>query len=223
MYGTEDWKRLGIQVRKARIAQGHSNRSSLATASGVSERLISDVESGTRSNFSERKLNALSASLGWSSDAVTRILGDKQFQPRVVSAISKKGIPDFDDSPAAVDVEHLQGATDLLISCFPEAATAMEQSLVEALYPVARAYVIRLIEDNCDPGRSVSPAVIHWHDGIVRIGSVLAPEDPEISYLRWLSGEELPVGPGIGAVYQKRWSSSRRSRSKPLMRFEVPS
>ncbi|MFA5711736.1 helix-turn-helix domain-containing protein, partial [Mycolicibacterium sp.] len=67
MDGTEleGWQRVGHTVRRARIDIGFTNRENFAEACGVSVRVLSDLESGTRSNFSERVLSRLEEGLGW--------------------------------------------------------------------------------------------------------------------------------------------------------------
>jgi len=60
-----DWRRLGERLRQARINIAHTNRENFAVACGVSVRVLSDLESGARTNFSDRVLSRLEAGLGW--------------------------------------------------------------------------------------------------------------------------------------------------------------
>lgn len=69
---SEDWQRLASYVVSGRVTLGITDRKQFVTASGVSYRTLSTLESGKR--VSPEVLAKVSAVLGWSPDSPRRVL-----------------------------------------------------------------------------------------------------------------------------------------------------
>ncbi len=68
----DDWERLGDYVVARRIALGLRDRRALSAATGVSDRTLGKLESGTR--VSASTLGAVENRLGWAPGSCRRIL-----------------------------------------------------------------------------------------------------------------------------------------------------
>ncbi|BCY10897.1 helix-turn-helix transcriptional regulator [Actinoplanes sp. L3-i22] len=68
-----DWKRLGDTVISRRIELKMPNRDDLATASGISYRILGDIETGRRSNFDRTTLAKLEQALHWTAGSARTI------------------------------------------------------------------------------------------------------------------------------------------------------
>ena len=71
--GMLDWKRLGEHVIARRIALNMHTRDALAQASGISYRILGDIETGRRDNFDPVTLAKLERALGWLAGSARRV------------------------------------------------------------------------------------------------------------------------------------------------------
>lgn len=199
-------KRCGALVRQRRIAIGFSSRRGLARASGVSERLIADVESGARENFREATLDRLAEALGWPAGSIQRIAVDATFIPPAPAGVELMfQPPDFDRAPVEVPVEVIETSMAAL-------ARGDSEELRAAAVMLQAPYVVRLMEDNCTPGLQLHPAVRPGVEAwLAAAGDAV---DPELAgYLQWISGDGAAAG-DREAGYRDRWMAARRTRDK---------
>lgn len=71
--GMADWQRLGEHVIARRTALGYKTRAQLAEASGISVRILGDIETGRRGRFDPKTLAALENALGWTVGSANRV------------------------------------------------------------------------------------------------------------------------------------------------------
>lgn len=69
----EGWQRLARRVAAERGRHWRS-RAAFAKAAGISSRVVDDIESGRRSNYSEATLAAVEAALGWEAGSCLRVV-----------------------------------------------------------------------------------------------------------------------------------------------------
>jgi transcriptional regulator with XRE-family HTH domain len=69
-----DWARLGERVRSERIRLGHMTQAAFARRAGIGRRTVSDLERGTRGNYSPDTLAAVEGALGWEPGTVAAVL-----------------------------------------------------------------------------------------------------------------------------------------------------
>jgi len=70
---------------------------------------------------------------------------------------------------------------------------------------------LRLLEDNCLPGRELHPAVVPLYTAFSAISDWVSPADPSRRYARWLVGEAGTIDDKLRHRYMEMWSDSRRS------------
>lgn len=68
------WERLGHYVVARRVELGHRQRPTFADASGMSVRILGDIELGRRGNYDPTTIAALENALGWETGSVQRVL-----------------------------------------------------------------------------------------------------------------------------------------------------
>lgn len=68
-----DWQRLGKYVVARREELGYKQRGQIASAVGVSTRVMSDIENGRRGNFDQVTVAALERVLGWETGSAARV------------------------------------------------------------------------------------------------------------------------------------------------------
>ncbi|MFD2839361.1 helix-turn-helix domain-containing protein [Populibacterium corticicola] len=78
VYTEDDWKRLGQEIVRRRIACGYLTAKDLAEAVGVTPRVIGDLENGRRTNYGPATLVNLEKALGWGSQSLYALLGGGQ-------------------------------------------------------------------------------------------------------------------------------------------------
>ena len=80
---TSGWKRLGHYVVDRRVELGYKKRPALAAATGISLRVLSDIELGKRANYDAVTLTSLERALGWTTGSAARIAagGEPQMRP----------------------------------------------------------------------------------------------------------------------------------------------
>lgn len=69
----DGWARLGQRVAQERGRHWRS-RAAFARASGISTRVLDDVEKGRRTNYSATTLAAIEAALGWAPGTCLRVV-----------------------------------------------------------------------------------------------------------------------------------------------------
>lgn len=70
----EGWGRLGRTILHERSRYWRT-RQEFASASRVSERVLDDLEAGSRDNYSDETLAAIEATLGWKAGTCLRVVG----------------------------------------------------------------------------------------------------------------------------------------------------
>lgn len=214
----QQWLRLGEIIRRTRIGLGISSRDALADTAQVSKRVIADLESGARDNFSERVLSRIEETLGWTSGTIDLIVTDPDFQPPEPGGTEDLVFrpPDFSRKPVAVDVGALERVIAALTEVNAESNTAPISAatlqLAEAATGICWPYIIRLVEDNCTPGSQLHPAVRPLYEKFTAVAREFAPADPSASYTEWLAGDRDGASDSITQRYRLRWSESRRAR-----------
>lgn len=73
MTGSE-WKRLGVLIVRRRVELGMNTREDLAQATGLSARMLADVEKARRTNFDPGALARIENTLQWQPGSITNIL-----------------------------------------------------------------------------------------------------------------------------------------------------
>lgn len=82
-----DWQRLGRYVVARREELGYKQRGDIASAVGVSTRVMSDIENGRRGNFDRVTIAALERALGWETGSVERVATGGE--PRLRGSLSR--------------------------------------------------------------------------------------------------------------------------------------
>ena len=205
--------RLGAAVRQARIDIGYTSRAAFAEASNVSVRVISDLESGTRSNFSAKVLSRVESALGWLSGTMDQIVADAGFVPARPSSGDDLifQAPEFDRRPVAVEVPAVEWAIAALAETAHDPRSATVKRVAEAAVGLCWPYVVRLVEDNCRPGNELHPSVRPQYETFLTVAVEFSPADPSRQYVRWLAGDTEEVSEAVRHRYMQRWSESRRA------------
>lgn len=216
-FNSNDYLRLGDAVRTARRDYGYTNREHFAEACGVSVRLLSDLESGTRANFRTRLLEKVEAALDWPAGTMDSVLTDPSFRPPTpgssVDMVFRP--PVFNRSPVSIEVTAVERALSVLAKAKQESTeplTATERSLRLALITMCGTYVKRLVEENCLPGKDLNPAVRPFLSTYTDIAKWVGLVDSTVGYLSWLSGDDPDASEAAQAMYTRRWAESRRAR-----------
>lgn len=88
-YPAEDWQRLGRMLRAQRVAlkpEWH-NRQKFVNASGLNERLVSDLEKGRRAAYRDSTLDAVENAYQLPQGAIQKALADPDYRfPQVEPA-----------------------------------------------------------------------------------------------------------------------------------------
>jgi transcriptional regulator with XRE-family HTH domain len=219
------WHRLGTAVRQARIEIGYTSRENFAEASNVSVRVIADLESGARSNFSDKVLSRVESALGWVTGTMDQIVADARFVPPQPSSSDDLIFrqPEFDRRPVPVDVSAVERAMAALTETARDPQSASVKRIAETTVGLCWPYVIRLIEDNCLPGNELHPAVRPLYETFLTVASQFSPSDPGGQYVRWLAGDSEAVADPVRHRYMQRWSDSRRAHRGRRARSDVTS
>jgi hypothetical protein len=72
--GMPDWNRLKEHAINRRVELGHPNRDSFVTASGISARILGDIERADRTSYSRTTLAKLERALHWAPGSIRTIL-----------------------------------------------------------------------------------------------------------------------------------------------------
>lgn len=224
-------RRLGEMIKRARIGLGIGSRDALAETAKVSKRVIADLESGARDNFSGRVLARIEDTLGWARGTVDLIVSDPEFEPPAPASRDDAADlifrpPNFDRRPVSVEVP----AIEALISALHAAQPTLGENklpdevvrLAEAATSVCWPYIVRLVEDNCIPGEKLHPAAQPLYDAWSDTAR-LAPGDPAATYTAWLAGRNTDVSASIVERYRHRWAESRRNRTGRTARSDAAS
>lgn len=216
---SDDWERdahshRGSAVRQARIALGYTNRENFAAACNVSVRVLSDLESAARSNFSDRVLARVEQGLQWPAGTIEQITADPDFTPPAPmpggDLIFRP--PAFDRRPVLVDVSSVERAIAALTETSrSKAAGEQVDALGGALVTLCWPYVLRLVENNCQPGNELHPAVRPLYEAFTALSSEFSPSHPSQRYAQWLAGDSPAVASSVRQRYMHRWTESRRA------------
>jgi len=213
---TEGWHRAGELIRRARVDLGYTNRENFADTCNVSTRVLSDIEAGTRTNFSARVLAGLEDGLGWPTGTIDQIVSDPEFVPPAAGGGGDMVFrpPVFNRRPVPVDVAVVERSITALTEAHRTSGdkpSPTERALAAALLAQSWPYVLRLLEDNCLPGLELHPAVVPLYTAFSAISDWVSPSDASRRYARWLVGDAGTVDDTIRQRYMQRWSDSRRS------------
>lgn len=74
MMGCMDWGRLGKAIRERRVELGHKSREAFARHTGISPRLLNDLELGKRTSYDQSTFVRLEQALEWRSGSVNVVL-----------------------------------------------------------------------------------------------------------------------------------------------------
>jgi len=99
-----DFGRLGSYIVSSRVALGYRHRQALADASGISIRVLSDLENGRRANFDSVTIAALEQALEWETGSVAQIVGG--YEP-----ITRRAVAEY-PADAAIEVVLRSGLPD---------------------------------------------------------------------------------------------------------------
>lgn len=69
----QGWRRLGEWVTRER-GRNYRTRAQFAAATGVSERVLDDLETGKRTRYTVRTLSSVERSLGWTYGSCLRVV-----------------------------------------------------------------------------------------------------------------------------------------------------
>lgn len=218
----EGWNRLGTLVAEARKEIGYSNREDFAAAVSVSVRVLSDLEAGARTNFSERILSRVESGIGWPSGTVDQVITDPDFVPPKPTQGGDLLYrpPTFDRQPVQVEVGTVERTIGLLTDISkdlardkkPATVTDALERLASQAIALCWPYVIRLVEDNCLPGNELHPSVRPIYEVFLARQAEYAPEDTSGRYAQWLAGDITDAPEAIRRRYMERWTESRRTR-----------
>lgn len=100
-----DWQRLGKYVVARREELGYKQRGDIASAVGVSTRVMSDIENGRRGNFDPVTVAALERVLGWETGSAHRIAAGGE--PRL------RAQPTRADQPTSDEIEMIYASTSM--------------------------------------------------------------------------------------------------------------
>lgn len=218
----EGWNRLGTMVTEARKHIGYSNREDFAAAINVSVRVLSDLEAGARTNFSERILSRVESGIGWPAGTVDQVITDSNFEPPKPTQGGDLLYrpPTFDRQPVQVEVGTVERTIGLLTEISKDltkdkkpatVADALQRLSAQAI-ALCWPYMIRLVEDNCFPGNELHPSVRPIYEVFLARQAEFAPDDTSGRYAQWLAGD-IPDAPEvIRRRYMERWTESRRTR-----------
>jgi transcriptional regulator with XRE-family HTH domain len=104
---SQGWERLGAAVVARRVELGMLTREQLVEKSGMSRRLLSDIENGRRTSYDPATLARVEQALQWLPGTVDRILAEGDAQAGDVGdadpLLRELGAMLADDSPLPAD------------------------------------------------------------------------------------------------------------------------
>ncbi|KXO90960.1 Uncharacterised protein (plasmid) [Tsukamurella tyrosinosolvens] len=211
----EPWRHLGEMVIAARKSLGWRTRPDFVRATGLSKRLLLDVENGTRSTVTPKTLMRVEQTLGWPEGAISQILTDPDYVPQTNSRPASLDVfqpPKFSRDPVRVSVENIEELATTLSALSAEAESSnAELRLKQSAVRICLPYIERLAEDNCSPGISVHAAIRPIVDEFVRVAKHYSPSEPGVDYVCWLAGENESASPALVERYMERFQRGRRS------------
>ena len=212
----ESWQRVGDLIRQARIQLGYTNRKTFAEACDVSERVLSDIEAGTRTNFSGRVLSGLETGLEWPTGTIDQLVADPNLTPPDpgggAGLVFKP--PVFNRRPVSVDVVVVERAIAALTQArqaWGDKPGPAEKALAAVTVAQCWPYIIRLLEDNCLPGRELHPGVLPLYRAFSELSDWVSPKDPAGRYAAWLVGDGGAIDEQTQQHHMQRWLESRRT------------
>lgn len=222
----DGWQRLGATVRKARNDLGFHSRDSFAEAADVSLRVMADLESGTRDNFSGTRDLQGGSGLGWPAEpptasSLTPISARPHRRPAMNWCFSRRSSTVDRSTWTWPRWKRLIAAlTEVSRSSQFEQTRGEISKLLESATSLCWPYVVRLVEDNCLPGKQLHPSVAPVYEAFVAVADDFAPADPSSNYTQWLRGEDSTADAQQQQRYMQRWSESRRTRRLRRKRIE---
>lgn len=132
-------QQLGELARSRRKYLGYHSVNALAESTKISNRLISDLETGRRTNFSSSTQEILERAYGWKRGSIQVALGGGG-TPVVIADpfASEDGSPDIQNPRPSADLEDEFAAMEAI------------QSAIERLGAAARVRVLRWALDRCN-------------------------------------------------------------------------
>lgn len=212
----EGWDRAGELIRQARIDIGYTNRENFALSCNISNRVLSDIEAGNRTNFSPRILAGLEEGLGWPAGTIDQIVSDSGFVPPTPGGATDMVFrpPTFNRRPYLVDVALAERSIAVLTEAhraWGDKPGSVEKVMAASLVAQTWPYVLRLLEDNCLPGQELHPGVVPIYTAFATISDWASPNDPSVRYAQWLVGEAGEVSETNRQHFMKRWSDARKA------------
>ncbi|WP_145978017.1 helix-turn-helix domain-containing protein [Mycolicibacterium austroafricanum] len=215
----DGWKRLGTLIRATRIEQGFANADRFAAQCGVALRVVSDLETGKRTNYKLETLAKVESVLGWPSGTAVQVVSNERFTPPKKAGPSNLLFRQVhqDRNPYLVEVDDAERLITMLLEIAGRSGTpgkrppgAKTMDLAATALPLCLPYLTRMVEDNCLPGKTLNPAVRPHYEAILTLLDTFAPTDGTGDYVRWLAGD-LPNTPKhIADLYSKRHIAAHR-------------
>jgi hypothetical protein len=145
--GMPDWKRLGEHVVNRRVELDMPKRDDLATASGISYRILGDIETGRRDNFDRVTLAKLERALQWAPGSAVTIANGGTASPAArVTGQAAITAPTFAATGTLTAGDNL--ADDPVMRILNSSAPAdVKQEIVKQLLAEQRAFAQRRVDE----------------------------------------------------------------------------
>lgn len=145
--GMPDWKRLGEHVVNRRIELNMPKRDDLATASGISYRILGDIETGRRDNFDRVTLVKLEHALQWAPGSAVAIANGGTAVPATrITGQGATTMPALAASGTGTVADNL--ADDPVMRILNSNAPAdVKQEIVRRLLAEQRAFAQRRVDE----------------------------------------------------------------------------
>lgn len=210
MSNTTGAQRLAAFIANARRELGYSNREHLANKAGISPRVLADLESATRENFSARVIGRLEDALGWPAGTAEAIRTDPSVTPPAASPHPYQA-PVYSRDPLPIDITAIETLLGALHNQHAAGSGATATPVDAAALEVGRAAVTAVLEDNFRPDLGLHPGVRHQFDDFTELAARLGI--PRDGYMQWLTGDARAIDEDTEQSYLKRWTSRHRRRA----------
>jgi transcriptional regulator with XRE-family HTH domain len=138
MAGAE-WKRLGARIVRRRVELGMKTTKALADQTGLTPRMLGDIENGRRTNYSPGTIAQIEIALRWVAGSVHTVLagGDPITDgPKAGGAIATEPEPSA-ESPDETGFETLVLVAETLMT-MPQLTADEHQRMTEAIHDARR-------------------------------------------------------------------------------------